>query len=549
MRNKKYIILIFSAIIIMLTIGLNTKREAGTLRIEYNGNEMFAFFIDDNRSINDKNLEIDSWYDEENTKYYLFLPDYKKNVECKIIGYGFQELKWNNNKIDTKDKESTRILTEGVHSLALDNSEFLLEVRFNSDISTMYITTNSGSSDYINKDREHVDTGMMNFYNREGIRVAEENIQQIRSRGNATWDLCEKKSYAVTLEKSQYLLPEYYSKKYVLISNALDDSYLRNKIMYDLGNKMKMEATPVSEFINVYIDGDFLGCYLLCSKIRLAEESVNITDLEKKLENLQKQSQELFEITSIAGSYKGGIFQNIPDDITGGYLLEYEMPERYPNEKSGFITRGGQNIVIKSPEIVPQEGVEYISTYYQEFEDALLNKDGYNSNTQKYYSDYIDIDSWVNRYLIEEISKNNDFGLSSNYFYKDAGKTAVFFAGPIWDYDCAIGHETVRFEFNLKSPEGLMAMEFKHPQYTPIYGLLYRHADFRELVQEQYKNCKKELKDILLNEVVNYRTVLKFSAENDSIRWEKEYRFQEEVDSIVQFLMNRMEYLDQAFSL
>lgn len=94
-----------------------------------------------------------------------------------------------------------------------------------------------------------------------------------------------------------------------------------------------------------------------------------------------------------------------------------------------------------------------------------------------------------------------------------------------------------------------MAMEFKHPQYTPIYGLLYRHADFRELVQEQYKNCKKELKDILLNEVVNYRKVLKFSAENDSIRWEKEYRFQEEVDSIVQFLMNRMEYLDQAFSL
>lgn len=100
--------------------------------------------------------------------------------------------------------------------------------------------------------------------------------------------------------------------------------------------------------------------------------------------------------------------------------------------------RGGQSIVIKSPVIALEEGVRQIRTLYQAFEDAVMNKSGYNVKTKKYYTDYIDIEYWVERYLVEEIAKNNDFGSSSNYFYIDTAGDSIFYAGPIWDYDCAM---------------------------------------------------------------------------------------------------------------
>lgn len=111
-------------------------------------------------------------------------------------------------------------------------------------------------------------------------------------------------------------------------------------------------------------------------------------------------------------------------------------------------------MVLKSPEYATEAQAKYISGYWQELEDALYSETGYNS-LGKHYTEYIDIVSWAKQYLIQEWTSNWDAGLTSNFFYKDVD--SKLFAGPLWDFDTAIGNSEGRDGINLKDPTNLHA--------------------------------------------------------------------------------------------
>lgn len=121
---------------------------------------------------------------------------------------------------------------------------------------------------------------------------------------------------------------------------------------------------------------------------------------------------------------------------------------------------------MKSPEYASEAQVKYISGYWQEMEDALYSETGYN-DLDKHYTDYIDIVSWAKQYLIQEWTSNWDAGLTSNYFYKDVdGK---LFAGPVWDFDSALGNYEGRDGTNLKDPTNLHAKS-RNLRYNSLMG-------------------------------------------------------------------------------
>lgn len=136
---------------------------------------------------------------------------------------------------------------------------------------------------------------------------------------------------------------------------------------------------------------------------------------------------------------------NDPEDITGGYLLEMELPERYKDEISGFVTTGGQAVTMKCPECVSKAQIDYIADFYQKVEDALYSKDGYYTDgdgNRHPLSEYVDIESLARMYLIQEFSMNLDSGITSFYFYKDSYITGdgKLHAAPVWDFDVALGN-------------------------------------------------------------------------------------------------------------
>lgn len=115
-------------------------------------------------------------------------------------------------------------------------------------------------------------------------------------------------------------------------------------------------------------------------------------------------------------STKGYLVEKEPEDLTGGYLMEIETSDRYGLEASGFLTSRMQAVVFESPKYASHAQVAYVSGLYQDFEDAVFSPDGFSPYTGAHYSDYIDVDSFARKYLVEELVKNLDASYTSQFF-------------------------------------------------------------------------------------------------------------------------------------
>lgn len=317
-----------------------------------------------------------------------------------------------------------------------------------SAIPTMYLTSSDAAQgrDWVDASKSNAATGTMNLIGADGTPVYSGELKQIKARGNSTFTYAPKKSYQIKLAEAGDLLGTGEQvKTWVLLASYFDATQMHDKMVKDLAAKLGLPYTTSCDWVNLYYDGVYRGVYLLSEKNSVGETSVAITDMEQEYERLNT-GYGTDMTTALAENSYGQQYQYTkdltePEDITGGYLIE--LNHNMWDEASGFKTRQGVAFNVKSPEWCGEAAMKYISEYYQAFEDAVYATDdtgaytGYNASTGKYFYDYVDMDSLVKVFLLQELSLNCDGFISSVYFYKDAdGK---MFAGPIWDQDMTFG--------------------------------------------------------------------------------------------------------------
>ena len=317
-----------------------------------------------------------------------------------------------------------------------------------SAIPTMYLTSSDAAQgrDWVDASKSNAATGTMNLIGADGAPVYSGELKQIKARGNSTFTYAEKKSYQIKLaEPSDLLGKQEQVKTWVLLASYFDATQMHDKLIKDLAAELGLAYTASCDWVNLYYDGEYRGVYLLSEKNSVGETSVAITDMEQAYERLNT-GYGTDMTTALAENSYGQQYQYTkdltePENITGGYLIE--LNHDMWDEASGFKTRQGVAFNVKSPEWCGNAAMKYISEYYQAFEDAVYATDdtgaytGYNASTGKYFYDYVDMDSLVKVFLLQELSLNCDGFISSVYFYKDAdGK---MFAGPIWDQDMTFG--------------------------------------------------------------------------------------------------------------
>lgn len=234
----------------------------------------------------------------------------------------------------------------------------------------------------------------------------------IRGRGNSTWTF-DKKPYAMKFEKSVDLLRMGKNKNWVLLANRLDPTMMNNSIALYMAEEFGMEYTPKGVPVDVVMNGEYLGSYLLAGQVRVGKTRVDIDELEQE--------------------------DNDPEDITGGYLLavggqKEELPEKMINTENEMV------FVCESPEFENGEyeneaQKEYITNYIQNLENAIMS-DAENDFSERTYTDFLDVDSAVDYWLLQEFMRNPDaFSTGSTYLYKKRG--GKLFYGPLWDLDAA----------------------------------------------------------------------------------------------------------------
>ena len=320
-----------------------------------------------------------------------------------------------------------------------------------SAIPTMYLTsrdaTNEGIS-YVDADKNHVvKDAQMELIAVNGTSIYNGGLTQLKARGNSTFTNAEKKSYQIKLaEPSDLLGKQEQVKTWVLLASYFDATQMHDKLIKDLAAELGLAYTASCDWVNLYYDGEYRGIYVLSEKNQINGNRIDITDMEKAYKgcNDDYSNKENKRISSAKNRFKNLYYytNGLTDpEQKGGFLLELNGAKG--DEASWFKTSMGYGINVKSPEWCGEAAMKYISEYYQAFEDAVYATDdtgaytGYNASTGKYFYDYVDMDSLVKVFLLQELALNCDGFISSVYFYKDAdGK---MFAGPIWDQDMTFG--------------------------------------------------------------------------------------------------------------
>ena len=233
-------------------------------------------------------------------------------------------------------------------------------------------------------------------------------LERVRGRGNSTWENA-KKPYSFKLDKKKALFGMGKNKHWVLLADYYDNSHLRNRITYyicrSLGQEYAIRCVPVE----VVMNGDYYGSYLLSENVRVGEGRVEIDELTEADTEEPK--------------------------LTGGYLLDMS-PYDGTDERSVFETTRGVAFEADTPNFVDYESEvqkKYISDYVQKTEDAIFGE-GFKDAEGVSYQDYMDLDAAVDYWWIQELSINGDaYNTDSTRLYKPRNGKLIW--GPAWDFD------------------------------------------------------------------------------------------------------------------
>jgi len=243
-------------------------------------------------------------------------------------------------------------------------------------------------------------------------------VMGIRGRGNSTWGMA-KKPYRIKLEnKTKVLNLPAKAKSWVLLANYADKSLMRNAVADKIGNIVGLEFTPTARFVDLVLNGTYLGNYLLTDQIEAAPLRVNI------------DIQDSTVVTD--------------PNITGGYLLELDGFASAPDV--WFTSGKGLKITVKSPDVINLTQLDYIQNYINGFETRLFSADF--KDPVKGYRAIVDTTSLINWYIACELTGNSD-SFWSTYIYKKRLDDKLYF-GPMWDYDIAFNNDSRLGDATLK---------------------------------------------------------------------------------------------------
>lgn len=424
-----------------------------------------------------------------------------------------------------------------------------------SELGCIFISTSSGTIDKLDTNEDMTETGSVLMLSSDGEVQYDGDIEKLTAHGNSSWNNSYKKPYNLKLPEKANLYGMGKAKKWVLLSNYLDHSLLRNKITNEIAKAAGMN-TMDSVFVDLYADGSYRGTYVLSEKVQVQKNRINIEDLEEATEKVNDQPLSSYSRavvgaknvdTYIENSYKYYEIPNDPEDITGGYIIEFQLYNRYGTDKtkSGFVTPKGQAVKLRSPEYATKSQTEYIKDLIYDVEEAIYSSDGCNSKG-KHYSEYIDMESLAKVYIIQEFTMNIDACQASFFFWKDSDirGDGKLHCEPIWDFDYAYNDRSRK----VKNSDGksastsdlnsLFAAYFPIHGYSastssqssgrPTYGVnwvgqLYKYKKFRTLVAnlyfEDFEPFMKKLYSSNDALIYQYKNEIKKSAAMNAARW------------------------------
>lgn len=511
-------------------------------------------------------IDTVNWF-ASSGKYFMFLPADADLSVAKVYYSASDDVTLDG--VPVVSGESAAAFTAGEHTLVCGERSYPLTVMLSANIPAVYLTTQSGSLDYIHANKENKEPGSIRVYE-NGALTLDKELKQIKGRGNATWSYA-KKPYNIKFDKKTGVLGMPKAKKWTLLAgHVMDNALMKNLFALNFGRAIGLEETSECQQIDLYINGEYLGLYLICESVEVGENRVDIADLDSANEKANPEISDLEALPQMGvrsgyapGSMKWIDIPQSPEDISGGYLLEVDYLYRYHAEPSGFISDKGLPIVVGSPEYASLAEVEYISALWNKAEEALYSETGFNS-AGKHYTECFDMDSLARCYLAEEVTKDVDSGITSFYFYKKAGDDR-FYAGPLWDFDHALGSSTtIGNRLTVYEPDTWYANQLHRnsidsacANFPTFFAQCYSFADFRTTVCDLWTQTVSQTLLQSVSSLAARKDAIHASVVMNHLRWNTygsadvatvSQKSENDADQFISFLTQRKPALDKGFA-
>lgn len=383
--------------------------------------------------------------------------------------------------------------------------EFPIKVTANNGIPVLYLKT-VNEAPIVSKEIYLDGTAKLDGL---GIVPSMDNvIMKIRGRGNSTWNLMPKKPYRIKFDKKQAIAGMPAHKDWVLLANYIDPSLSKNVLGLEISRTLDMDWSSKNISIDVYLNNQYQGNYLLCEQIKIGTDRVNIAEL--------------------------GASDNYEPAVTGGYLLELDVNYDEPQKFYSYTKR--LPFMIKDPELNNTQ-FSWIRNYINNLESIVYSSSYRDPETG--YRKHIDTESFIKWWLVYELTSNTEPNWpKSTYMYKDRnGKLKM---GPVWDFDW---HNVC-----IENPTGFVIKE------SIWFDRLFQDPDFVAEVKTIWSQYKSSIHQTVFNIITTNKNKLKASSVYDRALWpdggstDRNLTFDSSLNTIESFFRQRLTWLDSAIN-
>ena len=358
----------------------------------------------------------DFFVSKSNEKYFFLPSSAAENTVDVYNGYN-EAVTLNGVSIAAQTTESVPYAADTAYTVTAAGENYTLKI----------MNSNAEGAIYINNpDADGAGTDLMSYLNADKSNSAQATgaivtpdgkidntaVKKIKGRGNTSWAK-PKKGYNITYDKKVSIAGMEKNKKYSILPNYQDDSLSRNRILYDLSDAVGLPYASDSRYVDFYVNGFYWGSYLMCEKVEPGSLVPEVTD-DGYLNEDGSIKEDFAFIAEVDASATDGDY---------------------------YVTTNNMKITIKAPEIDPGEpGYDEVKAYVKTKFSAFYSATSPTGNL----SAVADIPSVAKLYLINELGKNWDSGVSSTFFTyrQDENGDYKFYGSPVWDYDNSLGNAT-----------------------------------------------------------------------------------------------------------
>ena len=324
----------------------------------------------------------------------------------------------------------------------------------------------SDSLDDIHSDKDKISTGATAVLidpSDPGNNFVSAGDCEFKGRGNSSWEVYDKKGYQLRLGEARMVLGMDRAKTWVLLANASDPTLLRNKLVYDITRQMDLAFAPEGEFVDLWVNGDYRGVYLLTEKVQIGQSRL---------------------------------------DLTSGHGIIAEFDNAFYNNEIFFQDYFGNYFALKDS--ADPEGLNDFLIFQEAIDtlDYLLD----HKREWREIEKRIDAESFARMYLVNEYFANCESAVTSFFWYQD-GEDDVLHAGPAWDYDTCMR-------------DGVEDPAEYYVYKNTFYNRFLQYTEFQQLITEIYANECRPLFEGATSDMYALRDRISSSIDMNYIRWD-----------------------------